>query len=69
MGGSYLEDSQHSDGERVKVGGRGPVLEVESSAEELHAKQCKDQDEEEQEEQQRDDRFHRRQEGHDQVTQ
>ena len=39
---AYLKDSEKSDGEGVEVGGRGPVLKVKGSSEELHAKQGKD---------------------------
>ena len=51
----HLEHSQHCDGKGVKVGGRGPEVEVECSSKKLHAEESEDEDEEEQEKQERHD--------------
>ena len=49
--GADLEYRQQGDRERVEIGRRGPLVEIELSAEELHAEKSEDQYEQEEEEQ------------------
>ena len=64
---TYLKDSEHGDGERIKVGRRCSVRKVESSSKQLHAQQCKYKNEEEKKQQQRNDGLHRTEQGYHQV--
>lgn len=54
-----MEDSEQRDGKGVEVGGRRAVLEIELTAEQLHAEQREYEDEEEEQEEQGNDATHR----------
>ena len=65
----HLEHRQQRDNERVEVGVRSSVGEVEGAAEELHAEQREDEDEEEEQEEEGEDGAHGVEERDDEVPQ
>ena len=65
----HLEHCQQRDDERVEVGVRSSVGEVEGAAEELHSEQSKDENEEKEEEKEGEDGAHGVEERDDEVPQ
>lgn len=63
----YLKHRQQCDRERIEIRRRCAALKVELTAKQLHAQQCKDQNEQEQQEQQRYDRSHRIQQRYNKI--